>query len=134
MFYIPPTNAEEVCYIDLEFASLRIAYSLWTQIILRLLVDSNENEKKELWPFASKRVSDYCSTPNWRSIKEDFHVQGAWHSAHTLPKMVHGQVFRIITRHSHIDRASLSGTRWSAVYIWALGAFTSTRLSKNKQL
>jgi hypothetical protein len=57
-------------------------------------VDSNENEKKELWPFASKRVSDYCLTPNWRSIKEDFHVQGAWHSAHTLPKMVHGQVFR----------------------------------------
>ena len=56
---------------------------------------------KKCWAVTTHLVfwSSYKGPTRSISIptKEVFRVQGAWHSVSTLPFMVHGKIFRIIT-------------------------------------
>jgi hypothetical protein len=75
----------------------------------------------ESWVWTKYLVfcSDYNVPLFFENYKKVFSVQRAWHSPNTLPKMAHGQDFRIITwnlprPHPRIERGLLSVT-WRRV-------------------
>jgi hypothetical protein len=60
-----------------------------------------------------------CIHSEWKSTKEVFNVQGAWHFPNMLPNLVHGQAFPIITWQLPIKdiRVHHQGKCWAILWV-----------------
>jgi hypothetical protein len=92
---------------------------------------------KKYWELGRDKQLVFCSDYVQRaysfpkSTKEVFCEEGVWHSLNKLPTMIHDQDFRItgITRTPHRDGFPVChpAMRWTALWVWILGTFTSAQ-------
>ena len=122
-----PLHNQSYCNISMKNGS---------NVIILLSIQKHTNNVH----ITKRLLSDFCfvwknscsgeNTAPIYNICLFFSVQATWQSPNTLPTMVHGPVFRIITWKPKIESSSPirhPGTHWASLCVWALGTFTSTQ-------
>jgi len=65
-----------------------------------------------------------------------FNVQGAWHPPNTVPTIVHGHAFRIISWQPNREDTAIwhIGTHWAVMWVCPLATCTTTQYTNVRSM